>query len=213
MSHHFSIVLLLVAIACPAFGAPLPKSREERGHFLIRDLYAETTAAGLPFKRVRLALLDADGREIELIKPPALSGSLSPDGQWLASMEFDGDRGGMNLFLRPRNRRSDPVNVPLKWDIPGQSGTALIWSADSRRLLVGENRAAERGGLEFAYRIHNVAAGKATELTLTEGHWVTSWSSDGKTFITTFWSKDNSPRIARIAADGTGKAEFLTPED
>jgi WD40-like Beta Propeller Repeat len=213
VDRHILLILPVTLGAGRTTGAPVPKAKEEPAQFLVRDLVEEKTGAGLPFKRVRLALLGPDGKEVELIEPPVLGGSLSPNGQWLASMEFDGDLGRMNLFMRPRHGKGEPVNIPLKWDVPAQSGTATIWSADSKRLLVGENRAAERGGLDFEYRIHDVAAGKATDLSVTEGHWVTSWSADGKSFITTFWGADNSARVARVAADGSGKAEFLTPED
>jgi WD40-like Beta Propeller Repeat len=213
VSRHVFLVLLLVLSSAPAPGAPLPKAKEEPAQFLIRDLFEERTGAGLPFTRIRLAILGADGKELELIEPPALSGKLSPDSRWLAAMEFDGDRGRMQLFLRPRRGKVEPVRIPLTWDVPAQSGTATIWSADSRQLLVGENRAGLRGALEYSYRVHDVAAGKATPVSVPEGHWVTDWSADGKTFITTFRTADNSPRVARVAADGTGKAEFLSPED
>jgi Tol biopolymer transport system component len=213
VDRHILLILPVTLGAGRTTGAPVPKAKEEPAQFLVRDLVEEKTGAGLPFKRVRLALLGPDGKEVELIEPPVLGGSLSPNGQWLASMEFDGDLGRMNLFMRPRHGKGEPVNIPLTWDVPAQSGTAIVWSADSRRLLVGENRPGLRGALEFSYRVHDVAAGKATDLSVPEGHWVTSWSADGKTFITTFWTADNSPRVARVAADGRGKAEFLTPED
>src|SRR5439155_24985720 len=44
------------------------------------------------------------------------------------------------------------------------------------------------------------------------GHWVNGWSADGRRFLTTVQTVENSPRIAWLNADGTGGPEFLSPD-
>jgi RNA polymerase sigma factor (sigma-70 family) len=160
-----------------------------------------------------LVWLGADGQEKERLVPSATNGALSPHGRWLAGVEFDKNPARVKVVLRPRGRKAEPVTVPLVWDVPGiSSGCQLVWAADSRRLIIGENRRGQDGALEYTYRTYELATKKTTELKLPAGHWVAGWSRDGKRLLTTAGLADDTLRIAWVNADATGRPEFLTSE-
>jgi Tol biopolymer transport system component len=160
-----------------------------------------------------LRLLGPDGTETERLDPPSTNAALSPDGRWLAGVEFDRDRSRCALVLRPRGRAGDPVTVPLLWDRPGRSGSLPVWAADGARLLVGENQPGPGGRPEYAHRVYDLAAKALTDLKLPAGCWVTGWSPDGKRLLATVAPGDGSSRLAWVAAGGGGEPEFLTPAD
>jgi Tol biopolymer transport system component len=157
-----------------------------------------------------LAFIGPDGAERERLVPWATNGVLSPDGRWLACVEYEADTNRCKLVIRARGRMEEPIRLPLVWDAPG-NGSQLVWAADSKRLLIAENKADNNGSLEYTYRVYELDKKKLTELKLPKGYWPTGWSGDGKRFLTDYRT-DNSVRIAWLNADGTGKPEFLTPE-
>jgi Tol biopolymer transport system component len=186
--------LLVIAAAAAAAAAPVP-----------RRATAEVFLAQSP---PGLALLDADGEEKVRLSEAGTNGALSPDGRWLACVEFDHAADRCNLVLRPRpGKAGEPVTVPLVWGQVGTTGCLPVWSADGRRLLIGE----ERTGREYVHRVYERATGKLTLLKLPQDCWVSDWSPDGKRFLATSRA-GGSPRLVWINADGTGEPEFLTPK-
>src|SRR5262249_10204485 len=106
----------------PAAAAPRPKPAAP-DTFLV----AEGT---------ELRLLGPDGAEKERLSPSTSNPALSPDGRWLACVEFDRDPGRCALVLRPRGQAAEAVTVPLLWDQPGRSGSLPAWAAERETLLV-----------------------------------------------------------------------------
>jgi len=160
-----------------------------------------------------LRLLGPDGREKERVEPSAINAALSPDGRWLAGIEFDREASRCRLVLRPRGRAGEPVTVPLLWDQPGRSGCLPVWAADGDRLLIGENRPGDDGRLEYAHRVYDMKAKSVSDVRLPDGCWATGWSPDGRRLLTTVWPGDGTTRLAWVAADGKGRPEFLTGAD
>jgi Tol biopolymer transport system component len=192
MVRIIAVLFALATLLASASAAPVPQPKT----FLVED-------GGLAF-------IGSDGKEKERLDPQAGNGALSPDGQWLAYVAFDADSNRTKLVIRPRGRQGEPVTVPLVWDAVG-TGCLPVWAADSKRVLIGENRSGKNGALEYAYRVYELATKKLTELKLPNGHWVTGWSSDGKRFVTTAQGGDDAIRIALLNADGADKPEFITP--
>jgi Tol biopolymer transport system component len=160
-----------------------------------------------------LVYLDSIGREIERIKPYATNGAISPDGRWLACVQcvqFEQNPSRSYLAIHSRSPQGGTTTVPLKFDEDG-AGSTLVWSPDSRRLLIAENRAGVGNVTEYANRIYELSTKKLTEITLPHSHWVSGWSADSKKFLTTV-RVESSIRIAWLSADGKGKTEFLTPK-
>ncbi len=58
-----------------------------------------------------LVYLDADGKEKEKIDPPAINGHLSPDGRWLAALEFKPQEAQGNLSGHAKIFRPQPCPV------------------------------------------------------------------------------------------------------
>lgn len=190
-------VFLAISVSVSAAQAvPLPE-RADAELFLVQN--------------PELLLLGPDGREKERFG--ATNGALSPDGRWLACIDFDKTLSKCSLAIHRRSANVEPLRVPLVWDAPGASGCLPVWTADSRRLLIGENRPGKDGALEYAYRAYELATKDLRELSLPSGHWVTSWSTDGKRLLTTARTGEGAARIAWINTDGAGNPEFLTPED
>jgi hypothetical protein len=197
MSHRVAVILVLTAALSVAYAAPAPVPQPAPVAFLVQN-------PGLVF-------LGPDGREKERLDPYATNGAVSPNGRWLACVEFDTNPVHSKLVLRPRGRPDEPVSVESVIPTVGEGGT-LVWSPDSRRLLIGENRAGKNGALEYSYHVYEPATKKFTELSLPYGHWVTGWSADGRRFLTTV-RVEGDVRIAWLNADGTGNPDFRTPED
>jgi Tol biopolymer transport system component len=159
----------------------------------------------------QLVLLGLDGLEKERFAPSATNGALSPDGHWLACLEFETAVGRSKVVIQPRSGKGDSVTVPGTSVAIGE-GCLLVWSADGRRLLISENRAGKSGALEYRHRVYELATRKLTELKLPAGYGATDWSADGKRLLTTARDSEGNPRIAWLNADGIGKPEFLTPD-
>src|SRR5713101_2230738 len=142
----------------------------------------------------------------------AANGVFSPDGRWLACVEFDRETSQCKLLIRSREKLIENESLPLVWGTVG-NGCLPVWSADSKRLVISENRAGKDGSIEITYRVFELPTKRMTELKLPEGHWVSGWSRDGKGFLTTFHPKEGSARVAWLDAEGAGKVMFITPED
>jgi Tol biopolymer transport system component len=196
MIRLFAALLASEAFLAVATAAPVPK-RTAPEMFLVQH--------------VGLSFLGEDGETKERLTN-ATNGVLSPDGRWLACVEFDANPSRAKLVIRPCGRPGESATVPLVWDVPGMSGFLAVWSADNKRVLIGENRPG-KGAFEYAYRVYELATEKLIELKLPDGHWVTGWSPDGKRFATTARAGDNNLRIALLNVDGSGKPEFITPEN
>ena len=126
-----------------AAGAPAPKNAPP-SIFLVEN-------AGLSF-------LDADGKVKEKLGPFATNGALSPDGRRIAAMEFDAGAGRSSLVIRSRGEKQEPVTVQLVFGKPGRSGGLPVWSADGKRVLMGEENVGENEVREYAYRVYDLAA-------------------------------------------------------
>jgi Tol biopolymer transport system component len=196
MPRVFAVALAIILAVAVAPAAPAPQ--RPAGVFLVQD-------GGL-------VLLQPDGQEKERLGAQTTNGALSADGRWLAYVEFDKKQALEKLVIRRRHGADQPVTLPLVWGSPAQSGCLPVWAPDSRRVLIGENRPGQRGGLEYAYRVYELATGKLTERQLPDGHWVADWSRDGKRFLTTARLGGAAVRIAWVNADGSGEPEFLSPE-
>ena len=186
--------LLPLALPPLAWAAPLPPLR---GTFLVNDR--------------GLAILGQDGREKERIKLPADNGARSPDGRWLACVEFDHGSGRCKLILHARAEAAESVTVPLIWGQPGTSGCELVWSPDGRRLLIGESGLGKDRKQRHGFRVYEPATGKLTLLNFATARSVTGWSADGKRLLATVAAGGDNIRLAWLNADGKGFAEFLTP--
>jgi len=160
---------------------------------------------------IGLHLLRADGKEKKIVEGSSNIGALSPDGQWLASVEYDREKQWSNLIVARHSTPGDPVTIPLLFGEVG-NGCGIVWSADGKRILIGENGPGKDGKLKYAFRILGLESKTLTELELPPDCWVTGWSPDGKRFLA-YLSIDNTTRIGWIAADGTGKPEFITAAD
>ncbi len=198
MLRMMTAAVLSLLLLSPAPAAPRPRPAAP-DTFLVDD--------GGP------RLLGPDGAEKERLDPPACNLAPSPDGRWLAGVEFDRERSRCALVLWPRGRAAEPVTVPLLWDQPGRAGCLPVWAADGARLLVGENQAGPGGRLEYAHRVYDLAAKTLTDLKLPDGCRVTGWSADGKRLLATAAPGDGTTRLAWVAAGGGGEPEFLTPAD
>ena len=183
----------------PVVAAPLPKPRPP-------DTFLVQTIGGLQF-------LGADGKEKERLEPWASGAAMSPDGRWLAAVELDKEQGQCIFVLRPRGRAGESIIVPHLFGELGRSGSEVVWAANSDRLLLGEERVPRKGPREYAHRIYSLATKSTTDVKLAYGCWVTGWSSDGKRFLATMSVDDGAPRVAWLAADGSGKPEYITAAD
>jgi Tol biopolymer transport system component len=197
------LLFVLAALAVPAAHADPVDKRPTPETFLVNH-----APHGL-------VVLSADGREQERLAPGSGNGSLSPDGRWLASIEYDQNSARCKWILRPRRGPEEPITVPLTWDQPGHFGSQFVWASDSERLLIAENggRVIGNSPSEYAYRIYNLSTKKLTELKLPKGTWVTGWSADGKRLLANLRDENDCHRIAWISIDGAKNAEFLTASD
>jgi Tol biopolymer transport system component len=157
-----------------------------------------------------LAFLAPDGREVGRLWPYSTWGALSPDGRLLACTELTGTHPG-GLVIRDRGGRGHATAVPVN---RGPSDILMpLWSADGRRLLVGRYRPAiapNRTKVGYSCEVYDLGTKKVTPLKLSGRHWVTGWSRDGRRLLTTnrAWGA-----VAWADADGTGKPEYITPDD
>ncbi|MGL4552200.1 MAG: hypothetical protein ACRC33_13555, partial [Gemmataceae bacterium] len=150
-----AIVVLMLLAAC-AGGAPKGMKKAE-GAFLIAD-------------RGGHAFLDPDGRERERIKPDARCAALSPDGRWLACLQYDEVEKTSALVLLSRGRKEAPVRVPDVRVAVGE-GCGPVWSADGGRLFVAQYFSGGR----TVRRVYDLTKKTLTEVRLQEGCHVTDW--------------------------------------
>jgi Tol biopolymer transport system component len=61
--------------------------------------------------------------------------------------------------------------------------------------------------------VYDLATKDLVGLSVPEECWVNDWSADGKRLLTTARADGGNVRVAWVNADGSGKPEFLTPED
>ena len=161
------------------------------------------------------ALLGPDGEEKERLESISSgTGAISPDGRWLAfdkaepnppSNEYQG-----KLVIQSRIRPDERTIVPLVWGTTGSS-IQMLWSSDSRRILICEQGANADGSRGSAYRVYDLTTKGLTRLKLPDEWWPSDWSGDGKRLLTSLRS-GGTVRVAWVNADGTGKPEFITSE-
>jgi Tol biopolymer transport system component len=199
MVRIISVVLVLTGFLSAANADPVPRNSAAET-FLVKE-------SGV------VIFLGSDGREKGRRERHITYEVLSPDGRWIAYIALGGVPLRAQVFIQGRERKDDPAILPLIWDVPAMSGGLLVWAADSKRVLIGENRPGRPGTLEYAYRVYELEKGKLTELKLPDGHWVTGWSPDGKRLLTDARTGDGNLRIAWLNADGTGEPEFITPDE
>jgi Tol biopolymer transport system component len=191
-------LLGLLVAACFTLAAPAPKERKVNTAgtlFLVQD--------------TGLVYLGPDGKERERLSSNVTNGALSPDGRWLACLQYENEQRHSKLVIRPRVGKGTPIVVPDVSVATGE-GCLPVWSADGGRLLIGQSRARTGGGLKNTFHVYDIAAKKLTSLPLPTSHWVSGWSKDGKRLLSTFRDTDVL-RICWVNADGKGEPEFLTP--
>src|SRR5262245_20837666 len=157
-----------------------------------------------------LGFLDPAGREVEKVDPTIGNGTLSPDGRWLACLQGVTGERLSRMVLRPRGHDAPVVVVPEIGIAPGE-GCLPVWSADNKRLFVGEHRKPGGGMDERRYRIYDLTTPELGEVKLPEGFWVSDWSRDGKRLLG-YHNEGGSTRLAWVNTDGSGKPEYVTPD-
>jgi dipeptidyl aminopeptidase/acylaminoacyl peptidase len=159
-------------------------------------------------------LLGANGEEKEYLSPPARV-AVSPDGCSTARSEYvspprTDERPGW-LVIQSRNHPEVREVVPL---ICGntRSTCRLLWSSDSRRILICEQAYNENGSRRSEYRVYDLASKSLMKLRL-HSEWAPSdWSADGKRLLTTLRTENRNRAVAWVQVDGTGKPEYLTSD-
>lgn len=187
----------LVAVTLVATANPVPKPAPPT-EFLVNQ-------------SSHLGFLDSDGKEKGKTDPPSTNGALSPDGRRLAALEYDHDAKRSFLVIRTREPKGEPVVVPLVFGQPGRSGGLPVWSADGRRVFLGESGVADDGTRGHAYRVYDFASKALTDVKLPDGCSVSGWSVDGKRFLADVRPSAEEVRVAWLNADGTGKPEYVSP--
>src|SRR6266849_2093108 len=122
---HLNATILISAVLVSAALADKDRERTAPETFLVQDNRG-------------LAFLEANGAERERMEKWAGNGAFSPDGSWLACVEFDRETSQCKLLIRSREKLIENESLPLVWGTVG-NGYLPVWSADSKRLLIGEN--------------------------------------------------------------------------
>ena len=188
---------LALLVSAPA----RPESdRAPRGTFLVWE-----GAKGLGF-------LAATGEEKERLTPRSLIGAFSPDGDWLAVTQLDPGATQGRLVIQLRSKPTEHARVPLLWGTTGTS-CSLVWAADSKRLLIGEEHRNQNGDQERTFRVYDLMGKSLSEMKLPREAWITGWSADGKRLLATVSAADGNARIAWINVDGTSEPEYITSEN
>jgi Tol biopolymer transport system component len=162
------------------------------------------------------AILDPDGKEIERFKGTT-NGALSPDGAWVACVEFpkeDNPNRNCKLVIRPRGHPAEQVTVPRDLGQPGTSGAGIVWSRDGRRLLINDERSwmeDDSWVSETKFWVYDVAANQVTDLKLPNVRYVYDWSPDSKRLLASASVPGKRFGLAWVNLDGTGDPEFITP--
>ncbi|WP_232068410.1 hypothetical protein [Gemmata obscuriglobus] len=203
-------VALVVGAGLVAGFSPAPAHRPVSAAPVPR---AAPPAAFLVQHNGNLMYIAANGKEEEKIDPPAWNGSLSPNGQRLAALEFAADIGRAKLVIRSRREQDESATVPLVFGQPGRSGGHMVWSADGRRTLIVETGFGDKGKREYAHRVYDLITKQLTDVKLPDGCLATGWSADGKRFLGDVRPSDDTVRVAWLSAEGAGKPEYISPDD
>src|SRR5438132_11672620 len=94
------LALLLFSVCISLTWADMDSARTAPEKFLIQD------SRGLAF-------LGTNGAERERMEKWAANGVFSPDGRWLACVEFDRETSQCKLLIRAREKLKQYDNLPL----------------------------------------------------------------------------------------------------
>lgn len=167
-----------------------------------------TPVTFLVWESTGLAYLDAEGKEMESLRN-SFRGAASPDGKWIAAIRHE-SREKAILIIQPVRQPGDSIKVELVFN--GLGEVLPVWSADGKRVFIGESHSESEDNWKYAFRVYNLATKNASEVKVPDGYWVTDWSKDGKKFLAR-QLKNGATRLAWLNADGSGEPEFLTGED
>lgn len=173
----------------------------EKGYFLSRIAYV-TAREESGRVRYRMVVSDYDGRNPQTVassRDPLMSPDWSPDGEKLAYVAFDVDRGRTVLKVH------DLIEGRIR-DVssrPGING-APAWSPDGEKLALTLSHV---GNPEIY--TYDLATGRLKRLTRNGAiDTEPAWSPDGE-YIAFTSDRGGKPRIYRVPGDG-GEAERLT---
>jgi Tol biopolymer transport system component len=189
-------VLFFVAVCLiKASQAHEPTRKDE---FLVRDLHS------------RLVVLNVNGEVLEQVEASSSIGAFSPNGELLAY--WTPPNGPSHLVIRSQSNSEQRLTVPLIW---GRSGTScqLLWSADSRSLLISEGGPSRGGIQQKRLRVYDLERNTLVELHISDEYWLNDWSAVEQRFLTAVNGVDKATRLAWINIDRTGVPEFITSED
>lgn len=173
---------------------------------------SETTEPFFLVNNVGLILINSNGGEKERLKPYSVNGAFSPDGKWLACMEFPEQGGKAHLAIISRGRTEARHTVPLIFGVSGSS-CLPVWASDSKRVLIWEHGTADDGKPRHSVRVFELATKQLSELRLPDEPAVTGWSPDGKRLLATVkrpGPERSTPAVAWINLDGSGTPDFIT---
>lgn len=171
------------------------------GYFLSRIAYVTVQQQGKK-QRYRLHVSDYDGNNAQTIvssSDPILSPAWSPDGEKLAYVYFDVNKG--RTILRTHDLRTGKIT-----DISSRAGIngAPAWSPDGKKLAM---TLSYRGNPEIY--VYTFATNKLKQLTFSGAiDTEAAWSPDGKHIAFTS-DRGGKPQIYQMRADGS-QTERLT---
>lgn len=173
----------------------------EKGYFLSRIAYVTAQKAGAN-RRYRLVVADYDGKNPQTVvssRDPLMSPAWSPDGEKLAYVAFDVDRG--RTVLRVQDLTSGEVKeISAR---PGING-APAWSPSGDKLAMALSFTGNPEIYSYDLRTQELTRLTRNGSIDTEP----TWSPDGR-YIAFTSDRGGKPQIYRMAADG-GQVERLT---
>jgi Tol biopolymer transport system component/predicted DNA-binding protein (UPF0251 family) len=169
------------------------------------------------YRSGHLTLIDPDGKNDTKVSEdrgkffPGTA-KLSPDGKRLAVLLQPEDppdaRDGRKLYVRGLSDPEPGTDLAVKCQM-------FSWSPDGTEIAYSNFVDGPEKASDMTQGIVNVVTKETTNLKIPEGHLITDWSRDGKSFLTTKTNGDRTNPIARlylINRDGTGE-KALTPAD
>ena len=149
-----------------------------------------------------LVWVDRDGREEEILAPPAPyeAPRVSPDGRYVAVDVTNPDNSDVIVYDLQRN-------TPTRLTFDPSLDRHPLWSPDGQRVLFSSNR-------EGPTNVYSKAAdgtGSVERVTTSENpQWPQSWSADGQTLIVMDITSGAGGDLQGLALGADGQIEQLT---